>query len=108
MDGQGRPEGGRDDISAASLPSQSPHSPPACCLHPPTPLPCCYGSSTIPPLRRHCLSWSVCLFFSHSLFVSGCLHFPPLIHCRAALFPLVTMEMRSTCKYLSTLAKAVQ
>lgn len=52
----------------------------------------------------------VCLFQMSSLhlFVSGCLHFPPVIRCRAALFPLVTMEMRSTCKYLSTLAKAAR
>lgn len=52
----------------------------------------------------------VCLFQMSSLhlFVSGCLHFPPVIRRRAALFPLVTMEMRSTCKYLSTLAKAAR
>lgn len=52
----------------------------------------------------------ICLFQQAPLhlFVSGCLHFPPVIRRRAALFPLVTMEMRSTCKYLSTLAKAAR
>jgi len=45
-------------------------------------------------------SLSLSLFCFQSVFVWI---FFPVICCRAALFPPVTMEMRSTCKYLSTL-----